>query len=52
MFLVMEISLVILQNSSLPPGLVGTGWSYWFNWCAYIPSEAVAGGIIMHVFFD
>jgi len=35
-----------------PTWAVGTGWSYWFNWCAYIPSEAVAGGIIMHVFFD
>ncbi len=34
-----------------PTWAVGTGWSYWFNWCAYIPSEAVAGGIIMHVFF-
>jgi len=33
-----------------PVWAVGTGWSYWFNWCAYIPSEAVAGGIIMHVF--
>ncbi|PWR71785.1 amino acid permease [Methanospirillum stamsii] len=33
-----------------PTWAVGTGWSYWFNWCAYIPSEAVAGGIIMHVF--
>ena len=29
---------------------MGTGWSYWFNWCAYIPFKAVAGGIIMHVF--
>jgi len=33
-----------------PTWAVGTGWSYWFNWCAYIPSEAVAGGIIMHLF--
>jgi AAT family amino acid transporter len=33
-----------------PTLAVGTGWSYWFNRCAYIPSEAVAGGIIMHVF--
>ena len=30
---------------------VGTGWSYWFNWVAYIPSEAVAGGIIMTTLF-
>ena len=34
-----------------PTWAVGTGWSYWFNWCAYIPSEAVAGGIIMNMFF-
>ncbi|MEK6580502.1 MAG: amino acid permease [Bdellovibrionota bacterium] len=29
----------------------GVGWSYWFNWCAYIPSEMVAGGMILHRFF-
>lgn len=29
----------------------GVGWSYWFNWCAYIPSEMVAGGMILHHFF-
>ena len=33
-----------------PTWAVGTGWSYWFNWCAYIPSESVAGGIIMNMF--
>lgn len=34
-----------------PVWAVGTGWSYWFNWVAYIPSEAVAGGIIMTQLF-
>lgn len=34
-----------------PIWAVGTGWSYWFNWVAYIPSEAVAGGIIMTTLF-
>src|SRR6476619_4765530 len=33
------------------PWAAGVGWSYWFNWCAYIPSEMVAGGIILHQFF-
>jgi AAT family amino acid transporter len=33
-----------------PSWAVATGWSYWFNWIAYVPSEAVAGGIIMNVF--
>lgn len=28
----------------------GMGWSYWLNWVIYIPSECIAGGIIMHTF--
>lgn len=28
----------------------GMGWSYWLNWVVYIPSECIAGGIIMHTF--
>lgn len=28
----------------------GVGWSYWFNWVIYIPSECIAGGLIMHNF--
>ena len=28
----------------------GMGWSYWLNWIIYIPSECIAGGIIMHTF--
>ena len=34
-----------------PLWAVGNGWSYWFNWVAYVPSEAVAGGIIMTTLF-
>lgn len=30
-----------------PLWAVANGWSYWLNWVAYVPSEAVAGGIIM-----
>lgn len=33
------------------PWAAGVGWSYWFNWCAYIPSEMLAGGMILHQFF-
>lgn len=32
-----------------PSWACGTGWSYWLNWCAYIPAECTAAGIIMHV---
>ena len=28
----------------------GVGWSYWLNWCAYVASEMIAGGMIMHYF--
>ena len=30
-----------------PTWAVATGWSYWANWVAYVPSEAMAGSIIM-----
>lgn len=33
------------------PWAAGVGWSYWFNWCAYIPSEMLAGGMILHEFY-
>ncbi|MFZ9595523.1 MAG: amino acid permease [Bdellovibrionia bacterium] len=33
------------------PWAAGVGWAYWFNWCAYIPSEMLAGGMILHEFF-
>jgi len=34
-----------------PAWACGVGWSYWINWVAYVPSEMIAAGIIMHTFF-
>jgi AAT family amino acid transporter len=28
----------------------GVGWSYWLNWVAFVPSEMIAAGRIMHDF--
>ena len=33
------------------PWAAGVGWSYWFNWSAYIPSEMIAGGLLLHQFY-
>lgn len=33
------------------PWAAAVGWSYWVNWCAYVPSEMIAGGLILHMFF-
>lgn len=33
-----------------PHWACGVGWSYWVSWIVYIPSECIAGGIIMHTF--
>lgn len=33
-----------------PSWAAGVGWSYVFNWMAYIPAECIAGGIIMNAF--
>ncbi|MBU5612299.1 amino acid permease [Geomonas azotofigens] len=33
-----------------PSWAAGVGWSYVFNWMAYIPAECIAGGIIMKTF--
>lgn len=30
---------------------VGMGWSFWFNWVCYVPSEAIATAIIINNFF-
>lgn len=27
------------------------GWSYWISWVAYVPSEMLAAGLIMNLFF-
>ena len=34
-----------------PSWAAGVGWSYVFNWMAYIPAECIAGGIIMKTFY-
>lgn len=33
------------------PWAASVGWSYWINWCAYVPSEMLAGAFIMNQFF-
>lgn len=33
-----------------PTWACGVGWAYWLNWIAYVPSEMIAGGIIMNKF--
>jgi AAT family amino acid transporter len=33
-----------------PAWACGVGWSYWVTWVAYVPSEMIAGGIIMNHF--
>lgn len=30
----------------------GIGWSFWANWVAYVPSEALATGVFMGYFID
>jgi amino acid transporter, AAT family len=34
-----------------PAWACGVGWSYWLTWVTYIPSEMIAGGIIMNNYF-
>lgn len=29
---------------------VGIGWAFWFNWVAYVPSEAIAVSIVLNTF--
>jgi len=33
-----------------PSAAAGVGWSYWINWVAYCPAEALACGILMNLF--
>lgn len=33
-----------------PSWACGVGWSYWFSWVIYIPSECIGGALIMHHF--
>ena len=32
------------------PWAAGVGWSYWIDWCSYIASEMIGGGVILHEF--
>ncbi|MCX7971334.1 MAG: amino acid permease [Negativicutes bacterium] len=34
-----------------PHWACGIGWAYWLTWVTFVPSEMVAGGIIMNYFF-
>ncbi len=33
-----------------PSWACGVGWAYWFSWVVFIPSECIAGGLIMQYF--
>jgi AAT family amino acid transporter len=44
-------SFVTYANEFINPAVgCGVGWSYWSTWVTYVPSEMIAGGIIMHNF--
>ncbi|WP_231036147.1 amino acid permease [Pectinatus sottacetonis] len=44
-------SFVNYANEFISPiWACGVGWAYWLNWIAYVPSEMIAAGIIMHNF--
>ena len=47
---ILDHLFTILLNNVSPYIACGMGWSYWLNWIIYIPSECIAGGIIMHTF--
>ena len=34
-----------------PAWACGVGWCYWITWVSYVPSEMIAGGIIMNGYF-
>lgn len=34
-----------------PAWACGVGWCYWITWVTYVPSEMIAGGIIMNGYF-
>ncbi|WP_051280612.1 amino acid permease [Anaerovorax odorimutans] len=43
-------SFVAYTNEFLGETLsVGMGWSFWFNWVCYVPSEAIAVSIVLNV---
>ncbi len=34
-----------------PTWACGVGWSYWMTWVSYVPSEMIAAGFLMNLFF-
>ncbi len=34
-----------------PSWACGVGWAYWANWVIYIPTECIAGGLLMQDYF-
>ena len=34
-----------------PTWACGVGWSYWMTWVTYVPSEMIAGGLLMNLYF-
>ena len=46
-------SFVAYTNEFLGESMsVGMGWSFWFNWVCYVPSEAIAVAIVINAFFE
>jgi len=44
-------SFVQYANDLISPSWAcGVGWSYWLTWVSYVPSEMIAGGLIMEHF--
>jgi AAT family amino acid transporter len=60
MYCLGELAVAIPQSGSFikyandlisPAWACGVGWSYWITWVSYVPSEMIAGGLIMEHFF-
>jgi amino acid transporter, AAT family len=44
-------SFITYTKKYLSPSLAcGVGWAYWFGWVTFIPSECLAGGMLMELF--
>lgn len=44
-------SFVSYANRFIHPAIgCGVGWSYWFNWVAFVPSEMIAAGKVMNFY--
>lgn len=60
MFCLGELAVAVPISSSFvnyareyisPAWACGVGWCYWITWVTYVPSEMIAGGIIMNGYF-